>query len=174
MKKRVLILCTGNSARSQMAEGLLRNIAGERYVIFSAGTHPKGVHPKSAEVMQELGIDISSQTSKDVSVYTGQKFDFVITVCDRAKEAWMWISLALALTQQSVFTLSVYLHAMTFMFGRYGTANSSLRAGEPGRSWRRMRSMTRRWANSFVICACLAAPGAPWLTSAPSHAPGIV
>jgi len=87
MKKRVLFLCTGNSARSQIAEGILRKIAGDRYEVFSAGTHPKGVHPLSIEVMREIDIDISGQTSKDVSVFQGHQFDYVITVCDRAKQA---------------------------------------------------------------------------------------
>ncbi len=69
-----------------MAEGLLRNIAGDRYEVFSAGTHPKGLHPLSIEVMSALGIDIRQHTSKDVSVFDGQQFDFVITVCDRARQ----------------------------------------------------------------------------------------
>jgi arsenate reductase len=85
-KKRVLFLCTGNSARSQMAEGLLRHLAGERFDVFSAGTHAKGLNPRSIEAMEELGIDISRQTSKDVSIYTKDRFDYVITVCDRAKQ----------------------------------------------------------------------------------------
>jgi len=85
-KKRVLFLCTGNSARSQMAEGLLRKMAGDRFDVFSAGTRPKGMHPRSVEVMNEVGIDISKQTSKDVSTYFPDKFDYVITVCDRAKQ----------------------------------------------------------------------------------------
>jgi arsenate reductase (thioredoxin) len=85
-KKRVLFLCTGNSARSQMAEGLLRQMAGNRFDVFSAGTQPKGMHPRSVEVMNEVGIDISKQTSKDVSTYLRDKFDYVITVCDRAKQ----------------------------------------------------------------------------------------
>jgi arsenate reductase (thioredoxin) len=86
MKKRVLFLCTGNSARSQMAEGLLRNVAGDRYEVFSAGTHPKGVHPITIETMREIGIDISNQSSKDVTTFSGQSFDYVITVCDRARQ----------------------------------------------------------------------------------------
>src|SRR5215471_8511757 len=85
-KKRVLFLCTGNSARSQMAEGLLRAKEGDRFEVFSAGTHPKGLHPRSVEVMQEVGINISQQKSKDVSIYANDKFDYVITVCDRAKQ----------------------------------------------------------------------------------------
>jgi arsenate reductase len=85
-KERVLFLCTGNSARSQMAEGLLRQMAGERLEIFSAGTYPKGLHPRSVEVMKEAGIDIAHHRSKDVSEFSTEKFDYVITVCDRAKE----------------------------------------------------------------------------------------
>jgi arsenate reductase len=84
-KKRVLFLCTGNSARSQMAEGLLRNLAGDHYDVVSAGTSPKGLHPRSVEVMNEIGIDVSRQTSKDIKQFLGQQFDYVITVCDRAK-----------------------------------------------------------------------------------------
>ena len=86
-KKRVLFLCTGNSARSQMAEGLLRQMAGDKFDVFSAGTHPKGLHPRSVEAMKEAGIDIAHQQSKDVSVYNNQTFDYVITVCDHAAEA---------------------------------------------------------------------------------------
>ena len=85
-KKRVLFLCTGNSARSQMAEGLLRQMAGDKFDVFSAGTHPKGLHPRSIEAMKEVEIDIAHHQSKDVSVYNNQKFDYVITVCDRAKQ----------------------------------------------------------------------------------------
>ena len=85
-KKRVLFLCTGNSARSQMAEVLLRQMAGDRFDVFSAGRHPKGLHPRSVEVMKEVAIDIAHHRSKDVSEYAGEKFDYVITVCDRAKQ----------------------------------------------------------------------------------------
>jgi arsenate reductase len=85
-KERVLFLCTGNSARSQIAEGLLRQMAGDRFEVFSAGTHPKGLHPRTVEVMKEIGIDISNHTSKDVSVFDRLQFDYVITVCDRARQ----------------------------------------------------------------------------------------
>ena len=85
-KKRVLFLCTGNSARSQMAEGLLRYLAGDRYDVFSAGTAPKGLHPRTIDSMKEIGIDVSQQRSKDVRTFHGEKFDYVITVCDRAKQ----------------------------------------------------------------------------------------
>jgi arsenate reductase len=85
-KKRVLFLCTGNSARSQMAEGILRNLAGDQYDVFSAGTTPKGLHPRTVEVMKESGIDVSNYASKDLTQFLGQSFDYVITVCDRAKQ----------------------------------------------------------------------------------------
>jgi arsenate reductase (thioredoxin) len=86
-KARVLILCTGNSARSQMAEGLLRHDAGERFDVESAGTRPGTVRPEAIAVMKELGIDISGQRSKHVDEFEGQRFDYVITVCDNAKES---------------------------------------------------------------------------------------
>ena len=86
-KKRVLILCTGNSARSQMAEGLLRHDAGERFEVESAGTRPSQVRPEAIAVMRELGIDISSHRSKHVDEFADQRFDYVITVCDNAKES---------------------------------------------------------------------------------------
>jgi arsenate reductase len=85
-KQRLLIVCTGNSARSQMAEGLIRHEAGERFEVFSAGTHPTQVRAEAVAVMRELSIDISSQRSKPLAEFVGQAFDFVITVCDRARE----------------------------------------------------------------------------------------
>ena len=85
-KLRVLILCTGNSARSQMAEGLLRHVGGTRYEVFSAGTKPVGMNPVAIEVMREEGIDISKQRSKSVAEFAGQEFATVITVCDNAAE----------------------------------------------------------------------------------------
>jgi arsenate reductase len=86
-KTRVLILCTGNSARSQMAEGLLRHDAGGRFEVQSAGTKPSSVRPEAIAVMKELGIDISAQRSKHVDEFEGQRFDYVITVCDNARES---------------------------------------------------------------------------------------
>jgi arsenate reductase len=85
-KARVLILCTGNSARSQMGEGLLRHLGGMRYEVFSAGTRPVGVNPLAIEAMREAGIDISTQCSKSVAEFAEQKFATVITVCDHAAE----------------------------------------------------------------------------------------
>lgn len=86
-KKRVLILCTGNSARSQMAEGLLRHMAGEDFEVFSAGTKSVGLNPNAVAAMKEVGIDISTHRSKSVDEFAGQQFDYVITVCDNAKES---------------------------------------------------------------------------------------
>ena len=86
MKSRVLFLCTGNSCRSQMAEGFLRLYGGDRYEAHSAGTTPSSVNPLAVEVMREVGIDISQQRSKNVGDYLGQHFATVITVCDNAKE----------------------------------------------------------------------------------------
>ena len=85
-KKRVLILCTGNSARSQMAEGLLRALAGDRFDVFSAGTLETYVRPQAIEALAEVGIDISHQRSKSQDEFAGQPFDYVITVCDSARE----------------------------------------------------------------------------------------
>ncbi|HLI30798.1 MAG TPA: arsenate reductase ArsC [Terriglobia bacterium] len=84
--KRVLILCTGNSARSQMAEGLLRHDAGNLYEVESAGTRPSRVRPEAIAAMREIGIDISTHRSKSVEEFANQEFDYVITVCDNAKE----------------------------------------------------------------------------------------
>jgi arsenate reductase len=87
MKKTVLILCTGNSARSQMAEGLLRHDAGDRFEVASAGTHPSRVRPEAIAVMKEIAIDISGQHSKSVDEFASRSFDYVLTVCDNAKES---------------------------------------------------------------------------------------
>ena len=84
--KRVLILCTGNSARSQMAEGLLRHDARDAFAVESAGLEPKYVRPAAIEAMREIGIDISGQQSKALDKFIGQTFDYVITVCDNANQ----------------------------------------------------------------------------------------
>ncbi len=86
MKRRVLFICTHNSARSQMAEGLLRRLGGERFEVFSAGTEATHVRPLAIQVMAEIGIDISQQQSKTLERYLQQPFDEVITVCDTAAE----------------------------------------------------------------------------------------
>lgn len=85
-KPRVLFLCTANSCRSQMAEGLLRDLAGDRFDVVSAGTDPGSVNPDAVKVMAEIGIDISGHESKPVRPFLGQHFGYVITVCNRAAE----------------------------------------------------------------------------------------
>lgn len=85
--KKVLVLCTGNSCRSQLAEGYLRHFAGNKALIYSAGIETHGVNPRAIETMKADGIDISSHTSNNVEEYMDIDFDFVITVCDNAKES---------------------------------------------------------------------------------------
>lgn len=87
MMERILFVCTGNSCRSQMAEGFLRHLAGDRFDVASAGTHPAGLNPEAIAAMREIGIDISPHRSKGIGEVIGQPFDHVITVCDRAKES---------------------------------------------------------------------------------------
>ncbi|MBN1349311.1 arsenate reductase ArsC [candidate division KSB1 bacterium] len=86
MKKQVIIMCTGNSCRSQIAEGYLRHLARDKYNVVSAGLEPSMVNPRAIQVMAEHGIDISGHTSKAVDLFLNQKFDYIITVCDHAKE----------------------------------------------------------------------------------------
>lgn len=87
MNPKVLFLCTGNSCRSQMAEGFLRHFAGDRFDVASAGIHPSVLSPDAVEAMREVGIDISHHRSKKVDELIGQHFYYVITVCDRARES---------------------------------------------------------------------------------------
>jgi arsenate reductase len=86
MKKKVLLICTHNSARSQMAEGLLNHLYESKYEAYSAGTKPSTVNPYAINAMVEIGIDISKNRSKSIDEFQGMKFDYVITVCDNAKE----------------------------------------------------------------------------------------
>ena len=86
MKPKILVLCTGNSCRSQIAEGYLRHFTGNKADIYSAGIEAHGVNPKAMATMQEDGIDISNQTSNNIDEYLDVNFDFIITVCDNAKE----------------------------------------------------------------------------------------
>ena len=84
--KNILVLCTGNSCRSQIAEGFLRKYGGEKATVYSAGVETHGVNPRAISIMNEVGIDISNHTSNNVNEYTNINFDFIITVCDNAKE----------------------------------------------------------------------------------------
>lgn len=86
-KPKVLFICTQNSARSQMAEGLLRAMAGDRYEVLSGGTQPTAVHPLAVRALGEIGIDISRQRAKNVAAFSGMPLDYVITVCDNARES---------------------------------------------------------------------------------------
>ena len=86
MKKKILFLCTGNSARSQMAEGLMRHFRGDEFEVFSAGVEPKGVHAQAIEAMKEIGVDISRQQSKYVDDLLIKEFDFIITLCAHAAQ----------------------------------------------------------------------------------------
>ena len=86
-KQRVLFLCTGNSARSQMAEGILRHFAGDRFEVFSAGTRPVSLNPNAVMAMAEIGINIAGSRAKSVDEFASQQFDYVFTVCDSAKES---------------------------------------------------------------------------------------
>ncbi len=85
-KKKVLVLCTGNSARSQMAEGLLKHITKNEYEIHSAGTKPSIVRPEAVKALAEIGIDISANRSKSVDEFANEEIDYVLTVCDNARE----------------------------------------------------------------------------------------
>lgn len=85
-KQSILVLCTGNSARSQMAEGIIRHLFGDRFEVFSAGTHPSIVRPEAIKAMAEIGIDISHHRSKSVEEFAGREIDYVLTVCDNARE----------------------------------------------------------------------------------------
>ena len=87
LKKKVLFICTGNACRSQIADGLLRNLAGDYFEVFSAGSHPSKVHPASIVVMEEIGIDISTHTSDSIDDYLDKDIDIVVTVCDNANDA---------------------------------------------------------------------------------------
>ena len=85
-KKKVIFICTGNACRSQMAEGLLRHMAGEKFEVYSAGSHPSRLHPASVAVMAEWNIDITHHTSEPINDYLETGIDIVITVCDNAKQ----------------------------------------------------------------------------------------
>jgi len=130
-KQRVLILCTGNSARSQMAEGLLRQMAGDRFDVFSAGTRPAGLNPNAVAVMKEIGIDISGQHSKPVGEFAGQSFDYVITVCDNARESCPIFPGKGQRIHQSFDDPAAY-------------------PGEQGTAFRRVRDELNSWLKEFV------------------------
>jgi len=92
MKKKILVLCTGNSCRSQITHGYLQQLGGDKVEVYSAGVETHGVNPKAIATMKDDGIDISTHTSNNVLEYQGYEFDFIITVCDNAKERCPYFS----------------------------------------------------------------------------------
>jgi len=107
-KKRVLVLCTGNSCRSQMAEGWIRHDLGNRVEVYSAGTMPCFVHPMAIRVMTEAGVDISGQRSKSVAEFLDVPFDLVVTVCDHAREICPHLPGAAAKVHESIADPVIY------------------------------------------------------------------
>lgn len=119
IKKRVLVLCTGNSCRSQMAEGLIRDALGECVDVYSAGTHPCYVHPLAIKVMKEAGIDISGHRSKQLSEFVDKDFDMVITLCDSAKERCPIFPYAKMQLHESIPDPIVYAENEDVALGKY-------------------------------------------------------
>lgn len=134
-KKSVLFVCTHNSARSQMAEGLMNAFYGDRYEAYSAGTSPSAVNPYSIKVMEEVDIDISRQRSKGLGEYSGIKFDYVVTVCDKAKEECATIPGA-----------KKYLHASFDNPSEFSGTEKQILAG-----FRRVRDEIREWIKKNFI-----------------------
>ncbi|PTS96637.1 protein tyrosine phosphatase [Pedobacter sp. HMWF019] len=132
--KNVLVLCTGNSCRSQIAEGYLRFFAGDQAEIYSAGIETHGINPRAIEIMKRDGIDISDHTSNNVNEYTNIDFDFVITVCDNAKESCPYFQ-----------TNAVKLH---YNFPDPAKAKGS--EEEIMEQFREVREMIRKYAQNFA------------------------
>lgn len=141
---RVLILCTGNSARSQMAEGILRHLSNEagsdRFEIHSAGIKPSTIRPEAIRAMSEIGIDISGHRSKSVDEFIGQQFDYIITVCDNAKE-----------------TCPVFLGKATRIHQSFEDPPppGAKSAEETLSIFRRVRDEIRQWMKGFIATASL-------------------
>jgi arsenate reductase len=133
--KKVLVLCTGNSCRSQLAEGYLRYFAGDKAEIYSAGIETHGLNPRAVEIMKKDGIDISQHTSNNVNEYTGIEFDFVITVCDNAKESCPYFP-----------TNAVKLH-----HNFPDPAKARGKEEEVMEQFRKVREMIRAYARTFVL-----------------------
>lgn len=134
MKRKVLVLCTGNSCRSQLAEGYLRYFANDKAQIYSAGIETHGVNPKAIEIMKKDGIDISSHTSNNVNEYTSIDFDFVITVCDNAKESCPYFP----------------SNAVKFHYNFPDPAKAKGTDGEVMAQFREVRDMIKEYAHTFV------------------------
>jgi arsenate reductase len=132
--KKILVLCTGNSCRSQIAEGYLRHFAGNSAEVYSAGVETHGVNPRAIETMKADGIDISMQTSNNVQEYLGRDFDYVITVCDHARE------------RCPVFPS----HARTFHQNFPDPAKATGTEAEVKMEFARVRDMIRQYCRDFV------------------------
>ena len=132
--KRILVLCTGNSCRSQIAEGYLRHFGGEQIEVFSAGIETHGVNPRAIQTMKEDGIDISGHTSNNVLEYTDVDFDFVITVCDHAKEVCPYYP----------------SNAQKFHYNFPDPAKASGTEDEIDRSFVEVREMVKKYCLQFV------------------------
>ena len=135
MSKKILVLCTGNSCRSQIAEGYLRHFAGNKATIYSAGIETHGVNPKAIAIMKEDGIDISSHTSNNITEYDGIDFDFVITVCDNAKENCPFFP----------------TKAKKFHHNFPDPANAKGNEQEILQEFRNVREMIKRFCETFIV-----------------------
>ena len=134
-QKKILVLCTGNSCRSQIAEGYLRHFAGDKAVIYSAGVETHGVNPKAIETMKEDGIDISQHTSNNIEEYRDIEFDFVITVCDNAKERCPFFP----------------SNAKKFHYNFPDPAKATGTVQEIKQQFRNVRQLIKNYAAAFVI-----------------------
>lgn len=132
--KQILVLCTGNSCRSQIAEGYLQKFAGNNAVVYSAGIETHGVNPKAIEVMAEDGVDISHHTSNNVDEYTNIPFDYVITVCDNAKENCPYFP----------------TNAQRFHFNFPDPAKATGTPEEIMNEFRRVRDMIKDYSKEFI------------------------
>jgi arsenate reductase len=132
--KRILVLCTGNSCRSQMAEGYLRHFAGDKAEVYSAGVETHGVNPRAIQIMKEDGIDISHHTSNNINEYKGVDFDFVITVCDNARERCPFFP----------------SHAKKFHYNFPDPAKASGTEEEIMQQFREVRDMIKTYSKDFV------------------------
>jgi len=134
MSKKILVLCTGNSCRSQIAEGYLRHFSGKKAIVYSAGIETHGVNPKAIAVMKEDGIDISNHTSNNIDEYDNIDFDFVITVCDNARENCPFFS----------------TRAKKFHYNFPDPAKASGTEEEILNQFREVREMIKDYSESFI------------------------
>jgi len=132
--KKILVLCTGNSCRSQIAEGYLRHFAGDEAEVYSAGIETHGVNPKAIEIMKRDGIDISGHTSNNIDEYTGIDFDYLITVCDNAKESCPYFPTS----------------AVKFHYNFPDPAKATGTEEDVMEQFREVREMIRKYAQNFV------------------------